>query len=88
MTHNSTINLKLMQLQLWTKGSYQSSNFDTLECSGEYLQNSSSFSEQQVSFSSNFASLFNVMKDNSSVPFFSSSNIYFAQKEPIKIKFF
>ena len=97
-----------------------------------------SFSKQQVSFSSNFASLFNVMRDNSSVLFqlkqytlcskvecsgqnvsnslcqfwndkaislqilypssvswkitplyfFSSNNIYFAQKEPIKVKIF
>ena len=97
-----------------------------------------SFSKQQVSFSSNFASLFNVMRDNSSVLFqlkqytlcskvecsgqnvsnslcqfwndkaislqilypssvswkitplyfFSSNNIYFAQKEHIKMKIF
>ena len=46
-----------------------------------------SFSKQQVSFSSNFVSLFSFMKDNSSV-LFNSNNIYFAQKEPIKVKIF
>ena len=41
MTHNSTINLKLLHFLFWTKGSYESSNFDTFECSGQNLQNSS-----------------------------------------------
>ena len=40
MTHNSTVNLKLIQILLWTKGSYQNPSFDTFECSGENLQNS------------------------------------------------
>ena len=90
MTHNSTLNLKLIHFLLWTKGSYESSNFDTFDFSGENFQNSSiqSISKQQVSFSSNFVSLFNVMKDYSSVLFFSSNNIYFSQKEPIKMKIF
>ena len=42
--------------------------------------------KQQVDSTPNFVSLFNVMEDNSSV-FFSSNNIYFAQKEPLKGKF-
>ena len=41
MTHNSFVNFKLLNFLLWTKGSHQSSNFDTLECSGENLLNSS-----------------------------------------------
>ena len=40
MTYNSTINLTLIYFLLWTKGSYQSSNFDNFEGSGENLQNS------------------------------------------------
>ena len=43
--------------------------------------------KQEFSSSPNFASLLSVMKDNSSVHF-SSNNIYFAQKEPIKMKIF
>ena len=39
MTHNSSVNFKLMHSLLWTKGSYQSPNFDTFKCSGENLPN-------------------------------------------------
>ena len=44
-----------------------------------------SFSKQQVSFSSNFASFFGSWKIIH-LYFFSSNNIYFAQKKPIKVK--
>ena len=82
MTHNSSVNFKLIHFLLWTKGSHESPNFDTLKYSGLM-----SFSKPQVGFPSNSAPLFNIMKDNSSL-LFTSSNIYFAQKEPIKVKIF
>ena len=41
MTHNSSANFKVIPFLLWTKGSHQSPNFDTFECSGENLSNSS-----------------------------------------------
>ena len=41
--------------------------------------------KRQVDSSPNFVSLFSFMKDNFSV-LFSSNNIYFAQKEPIKME--
>ena len=41
MTHDSSVNFKLINFLLWTKGSHQSPNFDTFECSGENLPNSS-----------------------------------------------
>ena len=44
-----------------------------------------SFSKPQISFSSNFAWNFGVMKDNSSV-LLRSNVIYFALKEPIKVQ--
>ena len=62
MTHNSTVNFKLIHFLLWIKGSHQSPDFET----AKFLI---SFSRPQVSFSSNFASLFSVMKDNSSLLF-------------------
>ena len=43
-----------------------------------------SLSNPQVSFSSNFASLFSVMTDNSSILFLGQT--YFTQKEPIKFE--
>ena len=86
MTHDSTVNLKLIHFLLWTKGSYQSSNFDTFECSGENLQNSS------CHFPSNKSVLLQILHHSSmsleiTSPYvFSSKNICFPQKEPIKMK--
>ena len=108
MTHNSTVNFKLIHFLLWTKGSHQSSNFDTFECSGENLSNSS------CHFPSS-KSVFLQILHHSSMPwkitplqsialqilytssvlwkitplyFFSSNNINFSQKEPIKVNIF
>ena len=88
MTHNSIVNLKLIHFLLWTKGSYQSSNFDTFECSGENLPNSSCHFP-------NDKSVFLQILHHSSMSWkitplylFRSNSIYFAQKEPIKVKFF
>ena len=148
MTHNSSVDFKLILFLLWIKGSHQSSNFETFKCSGENLPYSSchfpthksaflqilhhslvswkitplyfsrpnikyfprqeqmklrnfwdfwvlgsnftkflSFVKQQISFSSNFASLFSVMKDNPSVLF--RLNIkYFPQQEQMKVRIF
>ena len=40
MTQNSPVNCKLMHFLLWIKGSPESPNFETFECSGENLPNS------------------------------------------------
>ena len=88
MTHNSSGNFKLIHFLLWTKGSHQSPNFDTFECSGKNLPNFSCHF-------SNYRSVFLQILHHSSASlkitplyFFSSNNIYFAQKEPIKVKLF
>ena len=39
MTHNCYFNFKLTNFLLWIKGSYESLNFETFECSGENLPN-------------------------------------------------
>ena len=88
MTHNSTVNLKLIHFLLLTKRSYQSSNFHTCKCSGENLQNSS------CHFPSATSQIIKILHHSSVswkiIPlyFFSSNNIYFAQKELIKMKIF
>ena len=46
------------------------------------------FLKAQVSFPSNFASIFSTIKHKSSVLFFGSNNIYFGQKQPIKVQIF
>ena len=88
MTHNSYVNFKVISFLLWTKGSHQSSNFDTFKCSGENLPNFSCLF-------SNHWSVFLQNLHNSSLSwkitplyFCSSNNIYFGQKEPIKKKDF
>ena len=50
MTHNSTVNLKLIHFLLWTKTSYQSSNFDTFKSSGQNMQNSCNFPSNKAVF--------------------------------------
>ena len=88
MSNNSSVTFKVIHFLLWAKGSHQSFNFDTFECSGEIFPNSS------CHFLSN-KSVFLQILHHSSMPwkitrlyFFNSNNIYFAQKEPIKVKIF
>ena len=88
MTHNSTVNLKLINFLLWTKGSYQSSSFDTFECSGENLQNSSCHFPSNNSVFLQILHHFSMSWKITPLHFFSSKNTYFAQKEPIKAKIF
>ena len=73
---------------LWTKRAHQSTIFQTFECSNQNSPNFlCHFWNHKVRVYLNFASLFSVMKDNSSVFFFSSNLICFGQKEPIEVKF-
>ena len=87
MTCNSSVNFKLIHFLLWTKGSHQSPNFDTFKCSGENLPNSCHFPSNK--------SVFLQILHHSSMSWeitplyvFSSNNIYFDQKEPIKVNIF
>ena len=50
MTHNSSVNFKVIHFLLGTKGSLQSSNFDTFECSGKNLPNSCHFPSNKSVF--------------------------------------
>ena len=88
MTYNFSVNFKLTHFLLWTLESHQSSNFDTFKCSGENLPNSS------CHFPSNKALLLQIFHHSpmaweiTALYFFSSNNMYFAQKEAIKVKSF
>ena len=75
-----------MHFLLWTKGSHESTNFDTFKCSGENLPNSSCHFP-------NHKSVFLQILHHSSVSwkitplyFFRSNVIYFARKGPIKVQ--
>ena len=88
MTNNSFVNFKVINFLLYAKGSHQNSNFDTFKCSGENLLNSS------CHFPSNKSVFLQILHHSSMswkiTPFyfFSSKNIYFPQREPIKVKIF
>ena len=72
---------------LWTKRANQYTIFQIFEHCNESSPNSSChFWNHKARVYSNFASLFSVMKDNSSV-FFSSNLLYFGQKYCIEVKF-
>ena len=88
MTHNFSVNFKVIPFLLWTKGSHQSPNFDTFNCSAENLPIFSCHF-------SNHKSVFLQIFHHSSVSwkitprhFCSSNIIYFGKKEPIKVKIF
>ena len=88
MTHNSSVNFKVIHFLLWAKGSHQSSNFDTFECSGENLPNSSCHFLSNKSVFPQIFHRFSMSWKISPLYFFSSNNISFAQKELIKVKIF
>ena len=66
---------------LWTKRAHQSTNFATFVCFNENSTNSScQFWNHKVKVYSNFASLFSVMKYNSSVFFLSQTFILWTKR--------
>ena len=88
MTCTSSVNFKLIHFLLWTKGSHQGLNFDTFKCSGENLPNFSCHFLNHKSVLLWILHHSSVRWKITSLYFFSSNNIYFAQKKPIKVKIF
>ena len=88
MTHNSSVNFKVIHFLLWAKGSHQSSSFDNFECSGENLPNSSCHFPSNKSFFLQILHHSSMSWKITPLYFFSSNNTYFAQKEPIKVEIF
>ena len=86
--YNSSVNLKLIHFLLWTKASYQNSNFDTFECSGKNLQNSSCHFQGNKSVFLQILHHSSISSKITHLYFFCLNNIYFARKEPIKMKIF
>ena len=86
MTHNSSVNFKLIHFLLWIKGSHQSPNFETFKCSGENLPNSS------CHFPNHKPVFLQILHDSSvslkitPLYFFWSNVIYFAQKGQITVQ--
>ena len=88
MTNNFSANFKVISLLLWTKGSHQSLNFDTFKWSGENLPTFSSLFSNHKSIPLQILHPPSVSWKITPTYFFRSNNIYFAQKECIKVKIF
>ena len=81
MTHNPPQFFLAEILYAFEKRTHQCTIFQTFECCNEISPNfSCHFWNYKVRVYSNFTSMFSVMKDNSSVFFFSSNLTYFGQK--------
>ena len=86
MTHNSSVIFKLIHFLLWIKGSHQSTNFETFECSGENLRYSSRHFPKRKSIFLQILHHSSVSWKITPLDFFTSNVIYFVQKEPIKLE--
>ena len=86
--HNSPVNFKLIHFLLWIKGSHQSPNFYTFERALVKFANFLLlFLKAQVSFPSNFASIFSAIKHNTSVFFLAQTLYALVKSSPLKCKF-
>ena len=88
MTHRSFVNLKLINFLFWIKGSHQSMDFETFECSGEYLPNSSCQFWKHMSVFLQILDQYSVPSNKTSLYFLCSNIIHFGQKQPIKVQIF
>ena len=86
--HNSSVNFKLINFLLWTKGSHQNPNFHFFKCSGGNLPNfSCHFSNHKSVF---LRILYHYLVSWKMTPLycFSSNIVYFGPKEPINTQMF
>ena len=86
MKNNSSVYFKLIDSLLWIKGSRQSANFETFECFGKNLPNSSCYFPNHRSVFLQILLHPPVSWNISPLYFFSLNIIYFVQKEPIKVQ--
>ena len=84
--HNFSVKFNLIHFLLWIKRSHQSPNFEIFYVlSWKFTIFLILFSKPQFSFSSNFASVYSVMRNKSSI-LFQLKFICFQQKESIKVQ--
>ena len=88
MTHNSPINFKLIHVLLLIKGSHQSPNFETFECSGENLPNSSCHFWKHKSVFFQISHQSSLSSTIIPLYFFSSNIVDVGQKQPTKEQVF
>ena len=87
MTHNSSVDFKLIIFLLWIKGSHHYPNFETLNCSGENLPYSSCHFPNHKSVFLQILHHPSVSWKITPLYFFRSNIKYFAQSSKWKCKF-
>ena len=80
MPHNSPVSFEVIKFPLLVKGSHESPNFETLECSGSNLPDSSCHFWKQESLFLQILYQSSVLSHIPSLYFFGSNIIYFGQK--------
>ena len=88
MTHNFSVNFKVIPFLLWTKGSHQSPNFDTFKCSGENLPNFSCYFSNHKCFFREILHRYSVSWKITALYFCCSNITYHGHKEPITTHIF
>ena len=88
MIHNFSVNFKLIYFLLCIKESHQTRNFETFKHSAENLPNSSCHFPNHKPVFLQILHHSPVSWKITPLYFCSSNNIYFARKEPIKVKIF
>ena len=87
--HRETQNwLKIFKKMRSKKKKEDKEKKNAVLCFSAEICHAMSFLKAQVTFPSCFASIFSTIKHKSSVLFFGSNNIYFGQKQPIKVQIF
>ena len=86
--HTIYLDFSSWGITLWTKRAHESTNFQIFDCFNESSPNSScQFWNHSVKVYSNFASMFSVMKDNSSVIFLAQASYTLDNNSPFKWNF-
>ena len=88
MIHNSPVNFKFIHILLLIKVSHKSPNFETFECSGKDLPNSSCHFPNGKLVFLQVLNHFSVSWNKTPLSFFRSIIIFFFQKEPIEVQIF
>ena len=83
-----SINFYLMHFLLWTKGSNQSHKFDPVQCSGKNSRNSPSNVPNNKLYFPEIFHPTSVWLKITPLYSFSSHNIYFGHKKPLKVQTF
>ena len=85
MTHDSSVDFRLILFLLWIKGSHLSPNFETFKCSADYLPYSSCPFPNNKSVFLQILHHASVLWKKTPLYFFRPNNKYFAREEQMRV---